>query len=158
ILEEHVNITRPIRPGQSTALDDERARHAATELVYRATVGVRMVPERACGMIGRDEELIIKPSARPHGDQHVIAVAGRRDPQAVGVDVGVVDAAAMRCRPRTGRQAVLQAKTQHVPGPNADRWSSKAAAREIAAFEATQLDGIVAQRPRVPQLPAYEFN
>ena len=81
-----------LRHGIQAAFNDEGASHAAPDLGGGGAVQVSMVPEGAAGVIGRHVELVVLGGAGRDLQQDVVAIAGGRDVEAVGVEIGKIKA------------------------------------------------------------------
>ena len=70
------------------AFDDQRARHAIEHLLMTLAVRVRVIPEQAGEMIGRDRQRVVErlPGHRHHVEHVVLRTVGR-DRQPVKVQV-----------------------------------------------------------------------
>src|SRR5204862_6876731 len=88
VLEKHVDIARRSSGREAFSGDDQCAGHAASDLDEAVTMAVRMIPVSARRMVGWDVILVPKAAARRDRDQDIVTVSGRRDPQAVGVQIG----------------------------------------------------------------------
>ena len=158
-LQQHVEIAVAGRRGRARAADDQRAGHAARDLQRGRAVAVRMVPEGARGMVGRDVVLVLEVDARIDRDQHVVAVARRIDPQSVRVHVGAVEAvrrvraAAVDRAGRVLRQLVVQRHAHRLPGSHLDLRPDERRLRIDAGPDvAAQLDLVLAALGRVIDL------
>ena len=69
-------------------LDNDGAVEAAEDLVGGQAVVVRVVPERSCRVVGRDQVVVVERFAGVDRHERVVAVALRGDLQPVGVQVG----------------------------------------------------------------------
>ena len=114
-----------LRHAREVAFEDDRARHAARDLDVRRAVTMGVIPVRAGRMGGRDGDLDLVGLPRFHLAQHVVGDAVGTHMQAVGVQVGRVDAirevVVARLWIAVGRQLVDEANAQHVAGTHAKR-------------------------------------
>ena len=75
--------------GVDVALDDDRSRHAAEDLVGHRAVQVRVVPVETGRVVGRDLVLVLEALASLDGEEDVVRVVGGGDVQSVDVEVRV---------------------------------------------------------------------
>ena len=54
-------------------------------------MGVCVIPECTGRMIQRDLDFHLESRTRMYADQHIVAIAGRRNMQAVGMKIGGID-------------------------------------------------------------------
>ena len=98
-----------IRRGRriTLAFHHQRPGHAAGDLHRRRAMLVRVIPERAGRMVDGNIVFILEIHTRLDRYQHIVAIARRRHPQAVRMQIGVVEAAARARRIDIGGRALL---------------------------------------------------
>ncbi len=78
-MQNRVDITGNTAIVVSIATDDKRTRCSTRHLYRCGAMPVRVVPERACGMIRWNVEFILEARVRRNIEQHIVAVPCRRD-------------------------------------------------------------------------------
>ena len=159
VFQENVDITGRDHCRDAVAGDDQRARHPASDLDEAGTVLVRMVPEGARRMIRRDLIFVAELLSGMDRDQDVVAVAGRRDPQPMGVQVGVVEAnMAAALRRSAWIELIIERDSQLLAGRNADRRRDEIAGLFPRTDIGAEFHLVVAKRPRVVDDPPSALN
>lgn len=107
------------------AAHDDHAGHAGPHLLANGAVAVGVVPVAAAGVVVRDGDLVLLGRAGRHAEEDVVAIALRRDVQAVRVEVGrrplvraVRGERVIRVLLLDGRQLVDQVYPEGVAGPH----------------------------------------
>ncbi len=89
--QQRVDVAGVVRIGTAVAAHDHGAGHAASDLQRGRAMHVRVIPERARGMIRGNVVFVLELHSGQQRDQHVVAVAGRADPESVRMQVRAVE-------------------------------------------------------------------